>query len=101
MKQYEIEFYEKYSHGIYGKQHFTNADMILAADTIEQVKSFAIEVLAGMTYREVYGEKRDYGFSWVKTPDGKEKPEWHQADDKIGLERASNCFTVKARVFRG
>lgn len=101
MKQYEIEVYSSRSHGIYGKLHYTDADMILAADTIAEVKSFAIDVLAGMTFREVFGEKRDYGLSWEKQPDGTNKAKWHQADDKIGMEYALSAFTVKARVFRG
>ncbi len=101
MKQYEIEVYERYSHGVYGKKQYTNLSMILAADTKEQVISFAEDIISQMTYGEVFGEKSHYSPRFIPNGDGTEKAYFPIATDKIGIEVACGSFTIKARVYKG
>ena len=102
MKQYEIEIYGSQFHGHFGKRHFKHLNMILSHDTIAKVKDFALDIIAGFTYKEVYGENPiSYGGEFVPIGNGKEKYVAHTADEQIGYENAERDFTIKARVFRG
>lgn len=101
MRDYEVEIYERHSHGHFGKQHYLG--WILNDSSVENVKSFAAEILAGMTYREVFKDCPYLipGYRFVSIGDGKYRCEKIDADDKIGYEQVEKLFTIKARLFRG
>lgn len=106
-KQYEVEIYEKYSHGHWGKQHYFS--WVLSSDKIANAESFAIDILAGMTPNEVRKESdgRFYicnvcGLHTVKKQEGGSyKYAKLDLDEPFGYEEVERRFTVKARVFRG
>lgn len=105
-KQYEVEVYEKYSHGCWGKQHYFG--WVLSSDKIANAESFALEILAGMTPNEICkesdGRLKYDPFIWhtfEPTEDGKYRYVVLDPDKPIGYEMAEKRFTVKARVFRG
>lgn len=108
MKQYEVEVYEKHSHGVWGKQHYFG--MVLSSNNIANAESFALDILAGMTPNEVR-ERSDGRFficsisglrSWVPVGDGvHHKCVRLDLDKPFGYEEAEKRFTVKARVFKG
>lgn len=106
-RQYEVEVYEKYSHGCWGKRHYFG--WILSSDKKENAESFALDIIAGMSPNEL-----------VKEADGKMVPPgvcgWHTWEDlgngkrrwvkldndkPVGYEFAEGNFTVKARLFKG
>lgn len=106
-KQYEVEVYESTSHGHYGKQHYFG--WVLSSDKVENAKSFALDILAGMTPNEIRKESDGRFYicnvcglhSWVPTGDGHFKYVKLDLDKPIGYEEAKKRFTIKARVFRG
>lgn len=105
-KQYEVEIYEKTSHGCWGKQHFFC--WILSSNNKANAESFALDILAGMTPEEISREsdgKCIYDFTgwwgFVPNGDGTSKYVKLDPDKAIGYEEAERRFTAKARVFRG
>ena len=100
MKNYEVEVYESGLHGQYkASKKFT---WILSSNTIQQVKDFAFEILAGMTFEEVYSDNTIlYGFEEIRLDDGKIKLRKYQAKETLGYELAERRFTIKARVYKG
>lgn len=97
MKNYEIEIYES---GLHGRNKANKIfSWNLNADSISQVKSFALEILAGMTFVEVYGDIPIlYGFERIPNDNGTFKLRKYQADEILGYENAEKRFTIKARV---
>jgi hypothetical protein len=105
-RQYEVEVYERYSHGCYGKQHYFG--WILSSDKKANAESFALEILGRMTPNELHkesdGKLRTDVYGWhkfVPTQDGKYKYVILDNDEPIGYEEAEKRFTVKARLFKG
>lgn len=103
-KQYEVEIYEKHSHGHWGKQHYFG--WVLSSDKVANAESFALDILAGMTPNEVVKES-DGRFilcglhTMKKQEDGSYKYAKLDLDEPFGYEEVQERFTVKARVFRG
>lgn len=104
-KQYEVEVYESYSHGCYGKTHYFG--WILSADKKEGAEAFALEILAGMTPNEIHKESDgkfiiNCGlYRYIPVGDGKHRSVLIGKDEPLGYEEAERRFTVKARLFRG
>lgn len=88
-KDYAVEIYSRYSSGRYGKDHYCG--WVLNDISIDNVKSFALEIIAGMTYREF----TEQAMTTLCMPFGVSE------DDKIGYEKAEELFTIKASVFKG
>ncbi len=106
-RQYEVEVYERYSHGCYGKVHYFG--WILSADKKENAESFALDIIAGMTPNELVQEANGRmvppGVSgwhiWEKQENGKMKYIQLDNNKPVGYNYAENNFTVKARLFKG
>lgn len=100
MKTYEVEIYESGKHGSYKSQKMFT--WILSHNTIACVKDFAIEILAGMTYEEVFGKNTArYGAERIPNGNGTHRLRTYDAKEKLGFEAAEKRFTIKARVFKG
>ena len=105
-RQYEVEVYERYSHGCYGKQHYFG--WILSSDKKANAESFAFEILAGMTPNELMKESDGKirvdicgWHTWESLGNGKVRYVKLDNDKPIGYEDAEKRFTVKARLFKG
>lgn len=104
-KQYEVEIYEKHSHGHYGKTHYFG--WVLSSDKRENAETFALEILAGMTPDEIKKESDGRFITscglhrWEALGNGKVRYIPIPNDQPVGYEFAESAFTVKARVFRG
>lgn len=105
-KQYEVEIHEKHSHGHWGKEHYFG--WVLSSDKVANAESFALDILAGMTPRELHNESegkiRLEPYVWhtfVPLGNGYSKYVELDYDKPIGYEEAESRFTIKARVFRG
>lgn len=106
-RQYEVEIYEKTSHGHFGKQHYFG--WVLSSDKKENAISFALDILAGMTPNEVRKESDGRFYicnvcglhTFVPSEDGKFKYVKLDLDKPFGYEEAERRFTVKARLFKG
>lgn len=110
MKQYEVEVMGRYSHGRYGKERYFG--LVLSAENCEAAKSFAEDIVYGMTYQEFFdrcmndaykkeGIQKSFMNRWIWIEDGgKERTifERKELDDKISQYQE---FTFKARVFKG
>lgn len=105
-RQYEVEVYEGYSHGCWGKQHYFG--WILSSDKKANAESFALDILAGMTPNELMKESDGkvrvdvcgwYGY--VPTGDGTYRYVKLDNNKPIGYKEAERRFTVKARLLRG
>jgi hypothetical protein len=103
-RQYEVEVYEKHSHGCWGKVHYFG--WILSSDKRENAESFALEILAGMTPNDIHKES-DGKFNikcldtMIPNVDGTYKWMWLPLDTPIGYEEAEKRFSTKARLLRG
>lgn len=98
-KDYDVDVYSSSSHGRYGKDHFFR--WCLNDTSIENVKLFAIEILAGMTYKEVFGDDFFmYGMKKIENADGTFRLKTPSADEMLGYEVAESRFTIKARVLK-
>ena len=104
-KQYEVEVYEKHSHGCYGKMHYFG--WVLSSNNKANAESFALDILAGMTPNEISKEsdgKLSTSYGWhtfVPMGDGKCRYVELDLDKPSGYEEAEKRFTVKANIFRG
>ena len=92
-KQYAVDVQEKYSHGRYGKQKYTS--WCLSETSKQRACYFAAEIVAGMTWRELFDEnhrtiREDIKIMWI--------PWGCQLDDLIGHENAEKYFTYKAYI---
>ena len=116
MKNYEVDVYERYSHGKYGKEHYMG--WRLSDTSAKNAAAFGYEILAGMTYREAFeglawdlASKRVYRDEEIEEAGSHRAAEEAYADwlvwnwsrvwdktpaDTIGIEDAYNHFTVKA-----
>ena len=99
MKNYEVEIFESGQHGQYkASKIFT---WILSSDTISKAKDFATDILAGMTFKEVYGENTArYGYKKISLENGECKLHFYKADELLGYEVAEKHFTIKARLLK-
>jgi hypothetical protein len=105
-KQYELEIYNYYSNGRYGKQHYFG--WVLSSNNRANAESFALDILAGMTPNEI-NKEADGKFilgsthlhKFVPNGDGTFRYVELDNDEPIGYEEAERRFTVKARVLRG
>lgn len=104
-RQYEVEVYERYSHGCWGKTHYFG--WILSSDKKANAESFTLEILAGMTPNEIHKESdgkfnASFGlFRYVPIGDGKYRSKLIDKNEPLGYEEAERRFTVKARLLRG
>lgn len=116
MKNYEVDVYERYSHGKYGKEHYMG--WRLSDTSAKNAAAFGYEILAGMTYREAFeglawdlASKRVYRDEEIEEAGSHRAAEEAYADwlvwnwarawgktpaDTIGIEDAYKHFTVKA-----
>lgn len=93
MKQYAVEILEHYSHGIYGKERY--AAWCLSETSKKGACSFASEIVAGMTWRQILTEKYGEGSDNIQ----KIHIPWKcQLDDVIGYENANKCFSYRASL---
>lgn len=98
-KDYDVDVYSASSHGRYGKDHYFR--WCLNDTSIENVKLFAIEILAGMTYKEVFGDDSClYGMKKIANADGTFRLKTPSADEILGYEVAESRFTIKAKVLK-
>lgn len=96
MKQYAVEILERHTHGIYGKERYTV--WCLSETSKKGACSFALEIVAGMTWRQILTEKYGEGSSHIqKSPYMSWKCE---LDDVIGYENANNCFSYRATLMQ-
>ncbi len=104
-KQYEVEVYEKHSHGKWGKMHYFG--WVLSSDTIANAESFALDILAGMTPLEIAKEADgknlgiEYWHTFERQENGTLRYVKVDPNKPLGYEGAESHFTVKARVFKG
>lgn len=92
-KQYEISVYSKAHSGGEKAEEYTKARMVLPSTSIKNAKEFALDVIAGLTFGEVYEEDEDT-ISWLKT--------WCNAkmSDTIGYEHAEKHFAIRANILK-
>ncbi len=103
-RQYEVEVYEKHSHGCWGKQHYFG--WVLSSDKKENAISFAYDILAGMTPSEIVKEANGKAITpswhtWERQEDGTLRYKKLDSNNPVGYEFAEDHFTVKARLFKG
>ena len=90
MKNYEVDIYKK--HCKKGeKTHYLG--MILCDSSVEKVKLFAIEVVAGMTFEEVFEKHSNEGVYYAMMNNKK-------MNDILGWELADELFSVSANVLK-
>ena len=95
MKQYAVEVLEKHSHGTYGKELY--ATWCLSETSKKGACSFASEILAGMSWREIFVGNDKYS----KLDDFMQEmhiPRGCKLDDTIGYENADRCFSFRAEL---
>ena len=90
MKDYEVDIYKKHCRKN-EKNHYLG--MILCDSSIEKVSLFAIEVVAGMTFEEVFEKHKEEGMCYAMMNNKK-------MDEMIGWDLAEKLFTVQANVLR-
>jgi len=108
MKKYKITITSKASHGRYGKTKLTT--WVLEEKNKEYACSFALEILAGMTWNEFEEDVEAAGNNvykfWhslqeVKVDETHYKYVPYDVNKIIGYEEAEKKFTIKAEVFKG
>ena len=94
MRQYAVEVLSKYSHGRYGKTKF--CVWCLSEKSKQKACYFGYEVLAGMTWSEVFSEKY---------PDTSAQallvPHPNNLNDLIGYDNALKYFSCRAFLLEG
>jgi hypothetical protein len=91
MKQYAVEVMTKHSNGRYGKERY--CVWCLSETSKAKAESFASEILAGMTWREILEDK------WGEMAE-MHMPMFANAkmNDTIGYENAEAYFSFKASL---
>ena len=93
MKQYAVEVMTKYSNGRYGKVKYTT--WCLAETSKAKACSFACEILASMTWREILSERYDNPTQiFIPTFSGA------KLEDTIGYDNASKYFSFRAELMK-
>lgn len=95
MKQYRVEVMEHYNHGHHGKERFQVWG--LSATSKKNACDFAYDIVAGMTWREIFADKENPDSTklmWMPWEARGQKG----LDETIGYEWAETYFSYRAEV---